>query len=304
MNYRRILDEIDRQVRRDFGKGKVATYIAPLARVEARKFGMAVRTVEGEEYAVGDAFEPFSIQSISKVFMLALALGREGEMLWRRVGREPSGTRFNSLVQLEYEHGIPRNPLINAGALVVTDVVMSNERSAKRAILQTVRALSGNRDVAFDAEVAKAEKVTGHLNRAIAHFLVSHGNLKNPVDKVLDAYFHQCAIAMSCMDLARAFLPFANEGVAPATGQRFLPRRTTKRLNAVMQSCGLYDAVGNFAYRVGIPAKSGVGGGIAGVIPRLLAVCVWSPELDASGNSYVGTKALELFTTKTRVSLF
>lgn len=304
MNYRRILDEIDRQVRRDFGKGKVATYIAPLARVDARKFGMAVRTVEGEECAVGDAFEPFSIQSISKVFMLALALRREGETLWRRVGREPSGTRFNSLVQLEYEHGIPRNPLINAGALVVTDVVMSNERSAKRAILQTVRALSGNRDVAFDAEVARAEKVTGHLNRAIAHFLVSHGNLKNPVDKVLDAYFHQCAIAMSCMDLARAFLPFANEGAAPATGTPFLPRRTTKRLNAVMQSCGLYDAVGNFAYRVGIPAKSGVGGGIAGVIPRLLAVCVWSPELDASGNSYVGTKALELFTTKTRVSLF
>lgn len=304
MNYPDILEAIERQVRREFRKGKVATYIPALARVPPTKFGMAVATVDGQVFKVGDADEPFSIQSISKVFALTLALKHEGAKLWKRVGREPSGNPFNSLVQLEYERGIPRNPFINAGALVTTDCIVMREPDAKRTILDFARHVSGNRAVGYDKEVAVSERKTGHRNAAIAHFLKSHGNLESDVDDVLDVYFHQCALAMSCVDLARAFLPLANEGILPTTGETILPKRMIKRVNAVMMTCGLYDAVGNFAFRVGIPAKSGIGGGIAGVIPRVLSVCVWSPELDASGNSHVGTKALELLTTKTHMSVF
>jgi len=303
-DYPTILEEIAHEARRELGKGKVASYIPALKSVSADKFGMAVCTVDGGEFLIGDAEEAFSIQSISKVFALMLALQHTGASLWRRVGREPSGSAFNSLVQLEAEHGIPRNPFINAGALVVTDCIASHDAGAQRSILGLARRLSGNPAIRYDQEVARSEKAWGHLNRAMAHFLKSHGNLRSEVDQVLDVYFLQCSIAMSCLDLARAFLPLANEGVLPATGELVLPKRRVKRINALMLTCGLYDAVGNFAFRVGMPAKSGVGGGIAGVIPRVLSVCVWSPELDRAGNSLAGGKALELLTTKTRLSVF
>ena len=304
MSYRRILQEIGRQVRHEFGRGKVADYIPALARVSPDKFGIAVCTVEGDEFLLGDAEEPFSIQSISKVLTLSLALKHEGAKLWRRVGREPSGNRFNSLVQLEHEHGIPRNPFINAGALVITDCLIAHGGDTLTTVLDYHRYLSRGRSILYDEEVARSEGEHGHLNAAMAHFLKSHGNLRSSVDEVLDAYFHHCSLAASCLDLARAFLHLANEGRAPNTGEMILPKRLTKRVNALMMTCGLYDAVGNFAFRVGIPAKSGVGGGIVGVIPRVLSICVWAPELDTNGNSHVGTKALELFTTKTQMSVF
>ena len=303
-DYQRVLDQIAQQARREFGKGRVAGYIPALAKAPPRAFGMAIELVGGGRFTVGDAARPFSIQSISKLFTLALALDSEGARLWKRVGREPSGNPFNSLVQLEYERGIPRNPFINAGALVVTDCIVASERDPKRAILDEVRRLSGNRSVAYDEAVARSEREHGHRNAAMAHFLKSHGNLRCAVDDVLDAYFHQCAIAMSCADLARAAGHLASGGVSPATGERIMPARRVKRINALMLTCGLYDAVGNFAYRVGIPAKSGVGGGIVGVIPGLLSTAVWSPELDAGGNSCAGTKALELLTTKLKRSVF
>ncbi len=304
MDYGRVLEEISREVQREFGRGKVAGYIPVLKAVPPRKFGMAVCTVDGDEHLLGDAEEAFSVQSISKVFTLMLALQYVGADLWRRVGREPSGTAFNSLVQLEAERGIPRNPFINAGALVVTDCVVSHDAAALRSVVGLARRLSGNAGIHVDAEVARSERAHGHLNRSIAHFLKSHNNLKSKVEEVLEVYFQQCALAMSCLDLARSFLPLANEGVMPGDGQRLFPKRRVKRINALMLTCGLYDGVGDFAFRVGIPAKSGVGGGIVGVIPRFLSICVWSPELDPTGNSLVGTKALELFTTKTRVSVF
>lgn len=304
IDYERILKEINREAQHEFGKGKVASYIPALKSVSPRKFGMAVCTVGGSEHLFGDATEPFSTQSITKVFMLMLALKHVGSALWRRVGREPSGTPFNSLMQLEVERGIPRNPFINSGALVVTDCVVEHEVSATRALLSLVRRLAQNNDIQFDREVARSERAYGHRNAAIGHFLKSHNNLHTNVDDVLNTYFQQCALAMSCCDLARALLPLANEGVLPGTNTRVLPKRRVKRINALMLTCGLYDGVGNFAFRVGIPAKSGVGGGIVGVIPRVLSVCVWSPALDPAGNSAVGTKALELFTTKTRLSVF
>jgi glutaminase len=299
-----VLREIERQVRPYFGRGRVANYIPALARVPRDKFGLAVVTVAGEEHVIGAADERFSVQSISKVFAFTLAVNALGAKLWKRVGREASGNPFNSLVQLEYERGIPRNPFINAGALVVTDCVVSRYRPPKGAILGLARRLAGVADIDFDREVARSEREAGHRNAALAHFLKAHGNLDNDVDTVLDAYFHQCSIAMSCRELARAFLHLANRGIAPATGQPVVSKRDTKRINALMMTCGLYDAMGQFAYRVGIPAKSGVGGGIVGVIPGVLSLAVWSPELDPSGNSLVGTKALELFTTKTRMSVF
>ena len=304
MNYQRILENIGQQVQREFGKGKVADYIPALARVPPKKFGITVATVEGDEFRFGDADEPFSIQSMSKVFTLSLALKLEVAKLWTRVGREPSGNPFNSLVQLEKERGIPRNPFINAGALVTTDTIVSYDQNAGRTMLEYVRHLSQNPALQYDEEVAMSEKEYGHLNFAMSYFLKSHGNFRCNVEEVLDVYFHQCALAMSCTDMARAFLHLANRGISPITGEKLIPARRAKRINAVMLTCGLYDAVGNFAYRVGIPAKSGVGGGIIGVIPGVLSICVWSPELDAYGNSRVGSKVLELFTTKTKLSVF
>ncbi len=304
MDYQRILEEIADEVRGEVGKGHVASYIPALAGVLPGKFGMAVRTLRGQAFAVGDAAEMFSIQSISKVFALTLAMQYEGETLFERVGREPSGNPFNSLVQLEYEHGIPRNPFINAGALVVTDCLLSHTADAKAVLLDFVRRLSGNAEIAYDEEVARSEKATGQRNAALAYFLKSFGNLKNNVEAVLDAYFYQCALRMSCEGLARAFLYLANEGVVPATGERLLTKSLTKRINALLLTGGTYDAVGDFAYRVGLPGKSGVGGGIAALMPGELGVCVWAPELNPSGNSLIGTLALELFTTKTGRSIF
>ena len=299
-----ILARVGKEAAKDFGKGKVADYIPALKRVPKRKLGIAVCTVAGDEYFFGDAEEAFSIQSISKVLTLAMALGHVGSNLWRRVGREPSGTAFNSLMQLERENGIPRNPFINAGALVVTDTIASHSSDAKKDLLEWARKLSGNKRVKFDLEVARSEQDAGDRNRAISYFLKTHGNLKSKVETVLDVYFHQCALAMSCADLARAFLPLANRGVLPGNPKAVMPPRRVKRINSLMMTSGVYDGAGNFAFQVGIPCKSGVGGGIAGVIPGVLSICVWAPELDKVGNSLVGTKALELFTTKTQLSIF
>lgn len=304
MDFDKMLHELPVHLQDLHGKGKVASYIPALAQVPADKFGLALCTIGGSLSQVGASNERFSIQSISKVFTLSLAMGYMDDELWRRVGREPSGSRFNSLVQLEYEKGIPRNPLINAGAIVICDVLVSNLDNPKQALLDYMRVLSGSYDLAFDEEVARSEKATGFINRALANFLKGHGNLHNDVDEVLDLYFHQCALAMSCTELARASLHLANRGVSDQLEESLLSPRQVKRLNALMMTCGLYDAVGEFAFRVGLPAKSGVGGGIIAVLPGEYSVAVWSPELDSSGNSLLGGAALEYITTVTGRSVF
>lgn len=299
-----VLDDVYSDAQRFIGKGKVAAYIPALAAVPIEKFGMAVLRADGVEAAAGDADEAFSIQSVSKVFTLVMAMRLRGASLWRRVGREPSGDPFNSLVQLEYEKGIPRNPFINAGAIAVADCVAAGHDDAKQAILAEVQALAGDPDIAFDLEVAASERETGFRNAAIANFLKAHGNLECHVDAVLDAYFHQCAIAMSCRSLARAGSFLANRGVSVVDGARVATERKTRRINALMATCGLYDAVGSFAFHVGAPAKSGVGGGMLAVIPGEMSIAVWSPGLDARGNSYVGVKALELFMNRIGRSIY
>lgn len=286
------------------GEGRVADYIPRLAQVPADRFGMAVATLDGGLFRIGDADEAFSIQSISKVFTLTMALEALGGDLWRRVGREPSGSAFNSLVQLERERGIPRNPLINGGAHVVADVVLSHYPDARGRLLAFVRERADNPGIDMDPEVARSERETGFRNAALANFIRSFGNLHNPVDAVLDFYFHQCALRMSCTDLARSFLYLANSGLCQRSGETVIGAERAKRINALMLTCGTYDAAGEFAFRVGLPAKSGVGGGIVAVVPGVLALAAWSPGLDEKGNSLAGAAALDRFTTLTGLSIF
>ncbi len=304
MDIQAILEEIHGEVSPCLKMGRVASYIPELANVPAERFGMAVRTVDGASYAIGDAEERFSIQSISKLFTLIMAVQLAGDALWKRVGREPSGNPFNSLVQLEYENGKPRNPFINAGALVVTDVILSYLDEATQTVRDIVAALCGKADIEFDLAVARSEQLTGHRNKAMAHFIKSFGNLDNDPDRVLEAYFHHCSLAMSCHELCEASLFLANNGIAPMSGDIIMTPSQVKYVNSLLLTCGTYDAVGDFAYRVGLPSKSGVGGGIVAVMPKRFSLCVWSPGLDDSGNSLAGTRALELFTTKTGISIF
>ncbi|WP_346176470.1 glutaminase [Streptomyces cuspidosporus] len=303
MDYQSLLEEVAAHVAPQIGQGEPAQYIPALASVDPRRFGIALADADGTVTGVGDWEVPFSVQSISKAFSLALVLEQDGERIWRRVGREPSGNPFNSLVQLEYENGIPRNPFINAGALVVTDRLQTLTGDASTTMLEFLRAESGNPDVAFDQVVAASESEHGDRNAALAHFMASYGNLDNPVPTVLEHYFWQCSIEMSCRDLALAGGFLARHGLR-ADGSRLLSPRQAKRINAVMLTCGTYDAAGDFAYRVGLPGKSGVGGGIVAVIPGRCTLCVWSPGLDARGNSVAGLAALDHFTTLTGWSVF
>ncbi len=304
MSYQQVLNQIQKDIQVFLGSGKVADYIPALANIDIQKFGMAIHTVDGERCMVGDAKEDFSIQSISKIFTLTMAMANGDESIWKRVGREPSGSKFNSLVQLEYEHGIPRNPFINAGAHVMTDIVYSNHEQPKQAILDFVRKISANEKVDFDLEVAKSERETGNRNLAMGYFMKSFGNIHNKVRDVLDVYFHQCSIAMNCVDLSKSFLYLANNGIMPTTGEVIIQRKDSDRINALMLTCGMYDSVGDFAYRVGLPSKSGVGGGIVSIVPGEMSIAVWSPGLSESGNSLVGTKALELFVEYTGKTIF
>ena len=301
-----ILAAVHDDMQAHLGQGQVADYIPALARVDPMRFGMAVMTVRGQVAVVGDADVPFSVQSVSKVFTLTMALEHMGAQLWTRVGREPSGTRFNSMVWLEQEQGIPRNPLINAGAIVVADVLLGQglPNAVIGRITDFLRDRTEDPTVNIDMEVAQSEADTGFLNASLANFLKAKGNLNGPVAEVLDVYFHQCALAMSCRQLARAALYLANDGVDPLTEDRVTTAVRARRINAVMMTCGHYDASGEFAFRVGLPGKSGVGCGILAVAPGRGAVAVWSPGLNAAGTSHVGALALERFAALAGWSVF
>ena len=286
------------------GKGKVADYIAPLAAVPAEKYAISVCTIDGKKYDIGDYTEKFSIQSISKVFTLAMLAPLTGNELWECVGKEPSGSPFNSLVQLEYEKGIPRNPFINAGALVITDNLMEKIPDLNKNILKFVRSLAGSNDINFNQTVADSEYITGERNKALAHLMKSFGNFKGKVSQVFRTYCNQCSIEMNTHQLAQAFLFLANKGVNPLNGEQIVSYRDCKRINSILLTCGYYDESGDVAYRVGMPGKSGVGGGIVAVIPGQLAIAVWSPELNKYGNSCRGIATLADFTTELGISIF
>ncbi len=285
-----ILLQLNADMRADADWGAVAAYIPELAGVNPAQFAIAVATTDGALHSAGDADTPFSVQSITKVFTLALALGRAGDHLWKRVGREPSGRAFNSIVQLEAEGGRPRNPFINAGAIVVTDDILTGRapRETLGEIMQFVRTAAGEDDIHINEKVAESENTHGHRNYALAHFLASTGNLNNSPEKTLGTYFHHCAIEMTVKQLAMAGRFLIDSPHAP---RMILPQRI-RRLNALMLTCGHYDGSGDFAYRVGLPAKSGVGGGILAIVPGVASIAVWSPGLNRYGNSLKGTEAM------------
>ncbi len=301
-----IVAEIAAEMAQAEARGRVADYIAPLAGVDPKHFGIAVATAGGDIHVAGDADLPFSIQSISKVFTLTLALGRVGDKLWERVGREPSGSAFNSIVQLETEQGVPRNPFINAGAIVVSDLILAGHqpREAIGEIMRFVRGLAGDEAIYIDEDIARAEQATGYRNAALANYMRAFGNLTNAVDLALGVYVHHCAIAMSCRQLALAGRYLMVGGINPETGRRVVSPQRARRINALMLTCGHYDGSGEFAFRVGLPGKSGVGGGILAIAPGRASIAVWSPGLNERGNSRLGTEALERLAHRTGWSVF
>ena len=303
MNYQEILETIYQEVLPFAHEGKQADYIPALAKVNPDHFGMCLSTVSGGTYAIKDSEKRFSIQSISKVFAIAAALSLKGEEIWKHVGKEPSGTAFNSLFQLELEKGIPRNPFINSGAIVVADVLMNGLQDPENDFINFVRTLCGNDSIDYNMEVALSEREHGYLNAAIANLLKYHGRLKNNIEDVLMFYFKMCSIEMNCTELSKAFLAFTGYKEFSYSGIN-LTSSQVKRLNAVMQTCGFYDEAGEFSYLVGLPGKSGVGGGIVAIHPLKYSVAVWSPRLNMKGNSIMGMKALELLTTYTAESIF
>ncbi|WP_413519772.1 glutaminase [Psychrobacter glacincola] len=301
-----ILDDIAAEIALETDRGKVADYIPQLAHVDLNQFGIAVATPDGQVYAAGNASTLFSIQSISKVFTLTIGLGKLGDAIWTHVGREPSGDPFNSIMVLEKEFGRPRNPFINAGAIAVVDSIMMGHEPKEilGEILRFVHFIADDDSIRFDHKVAASEMDHRDRNAALAHFMKSFGHLKHDVDKVLGVYFHQCSIAMSCEQLARAGLFLVSNGVNQPTGIRVINAQQSRRINSLMMMCGHYDGAGEFAYRVGLPGKSGVGGGILTIAPGKGSIAVWSPGLDHVGNSKLGLKALELLVQKTGWSVF
>ena len=303
MDYQKIMEDIYQEILPYADKGKQADYIPALAKVNPDQYGMCIQTVYGDTFTHMQADERFSIQSITKVFALAMCLSIKGEDLWKRVGKEPSGTAFNSLVQLEVEKGIPRNPFINAGAIVLADILLEELDDAETEFIDFVRALCGEDSIDYNMTVATSERENGYLNAAIANMLKYHGTISGDIESVLNFYFKMCSVEMSCRELAKAFIAFTNARRFNYSGYK-LTSSQIKRLNAVMQTCGFYDEAGEFSYLVGLPGKSGVGGGIVAVYPMRYSVAVWSPRLNSKGNSVMGMKALELLTTRTEESIF
>ncbi|MGN5374878.1 glutaminase A [Sphingomonas hankookensis] len=268
-------------------------------------FGMAVATPDGGLFHGGYSHIRFPLQSISKVFALELALEACGDQVFKRVGREPSGDPFNSIVDLERNKGVPRNPFINAGALVVCDILVEHkgDDASARAVVEFVRREAGLSDVVLNDDVLESGRKGGDLNRAMMSFARHHGNLHCDIDEVMEAYVHQCAIEIDAKSLAKAglFLTRTARSGDPEDDKR---AKRTRRLLSLMTTSGQYDGSGDFAYRVGLPAKSGVGGGILAIVPQVASIAVWSNNLDRQGNSILGVRALELLADKADWSVF
>lgn len=304
MDYQKILNNVYENTLSSGDQGHIADYIPELAIVSPNYFGAHLSTIENQQYGVGNNKDRFSIQSIAKVFSLILAYKILDSDTWERVGVEPSGTAFNSLVQLETDNGRPRNPFINSGALVICDILMSHLSHPKHELLDFIRDLSGNKLINYSDRVANSEKSVGYRNVALCNFIKSYDNIKNDPYEVLDLYYNLCSIEMSCEELSNAFLIMANKGRSTINNQTFLTPSQTKRINAIMQSCGFYDESGEFTFKVGLPGKSGVGGGIIAIHPGYYSIAVWSPQLNKKGNSFRGMRFLEQFTTETEFSIF
>lgn len=304
MSHSDLIAEVFKKVLKIDNEGELASYIPELALVKSNKFGVHISTTSNFNFGLGDFRENFSIQSIAKVFSLCLAYKLLGEDIWERVCVEPSGTGFNSLIQLENDNGIPRNPFINSGALVISDILVSHLNNPKDDLLRFMKSLSTNQDINYSPKISASEKSIGYRNIALCNFIKSLGNIKNEPEVVLDFYFDLCSLELDCKSLSELFLFLANKGKTKHDNNQILTKSQTKRINALMQTCGFYDQSGDFAFKVGLPGKSGVGGGIIAINPNKYAIAVWSPKLNEKGNSYRGMKFLEAFTTLTELSIF
>ena len=304
---KQVVDEIvgRMDVIEDFGKA--ADHVEGLGEIETDRFGITVATVDGDVITGGDTEVPFPIQSISKVFALTLALRAFGDDVWKRVGREPSGDPFNSIVDLERHKGIPRNPFINPGALVVCDILLGRpgdhgDHADVRTFLE--HHVGEKKLGRVDEIVTEDGKSAGFLNRAIANLAKAFDNLHHDVEAVMKFYVEQCAVELTCRQLALAGRYLMHDGVDGKAEDPDADARLSRRVNALMLTCGQYDGSGEFAYRVGLPAKSGVAGGIMAIAPDTASIAVWSPTLDENGNSLLGTLALEQLTTRMGWSVF
>jgi glutaminase len=304
MNFQQIIDSISEEIIQLDNPGKVATYIPELGKVPADKFGVHLTQIKDTHFSYGNSDEKFSIQSVAKVFGLALAYKEVGEDIWNRVGVEPSGASFSSIVQLETNEGIPRNPFINAGAIVICDILLSTFSNPKQELLRFIHKASGNTSISFNPVIAASEKSTNFKNMALVNLMKSFGNIHNPIEDVMDFYEHLCAIEMSCKELSRSFMFLAAHGINPCTNEQIISESQAKRINAIMQLCGFYDEAGEFSFRVGLPGKSGVGGGIVAILPSKYSIAIWSPKLNKKGNSFLGMQFLERFTSVTEASIF
>jgi len=304
MRFKKIIEETYFEIKNMDDSGTLPTYIPELANIDTGKFGVYISTIDQQSFGIGDYKEKFSIQSISKVLSLSLAYQILGKKIWKRVGVEPSGTQFNSLTQLEADNGIPRNPFMNAGAIVVADILINHLANPKEDFIKFVRNITSNSKISYSEKIALSEKKVGFRNTAICNFLKSYGNIDNDPNEVLDFYYDLCSIEMNCQEISDTFLFLANHGKNPTNNYSVLTKSQTKRINALMQTCGFYDESGEFAFKVGLPGKSGVGGGIIAIFPNQFAITTWHPKLNKKGNSYKGMKFLEAFTTKTESSIF
>lgn len=304
MDYQLIIKKIYDDILSKENKGKVPDYIPEIACISENKFGVSFADLKGSTFGTGDFLEKFSIQSISKVFALTFVYEKVGEKLWERVDVEPSGNAFNSLIRLESDNGIPRNPFINAGALVICDVLLEICENPKEQLLQFIRDLAAVDDIFFNEKVAASEMQNSFRNAAMCNYMKSFGNITNLPDAVIELYCHLCSIEMTCQQVSKSFLYLANEGKDPSTKTQIIPSNKVKRINAILLTCGFYDESGEFSFLVGLPGKSGVGGGIVAILPQKYCITVWSPKLNEKGNSYRGMKFLEEFTTQTGESIF
>ncbi|MBU2929311.1 glutaminase [Winogradskyella psychrotolerans] len=303
-DYSQIIENAYKFTKSLKNQGKLATYIPELANVDPDKFGVHMTKLDGDNFGIGDHLEKFSIQSIAKVLSLSLAVKFLGERIWTRIDVEPSGTKFDSLLLLETYKGIPRNPFVNSGAIVICDILITHLENAREEFLEFVRDLSDIPDLNYSDKIADSEKATGFRNVALCNFIKSLGNIKNDPAEVLDFYFDMCSLEMNCEQLSRTFSFLANGGKKLSDGKKILTSSQTKRINALMLTCGFYDESGEFAFKVGLPGKSGVGGGIVALYPNNFTIAVWSPKLNPNGNSFKGMKLLETVTTHSEMSIF
>jgi glutaminase len=288
-------------------EGKVASYIPELQKADPDSLGICVVTLQGEEFCEGNCEERFTIQSISKVITLMLAILDNGKSnVFSRIGMEPTEAGFNSIINLETSHSNkPINPMINAGAIAVVSLISGNSgQEMFERILKFARKITGNPTLDINEQVYLSEKNTGHRNRSLAYFMKSIGVIEREVEEILDVYFKQCSIEANCRDIARIGAMLANDGVLPWTGERIVSREAARIVKTIMVTCGMYDASGEFAVHIGIPAKSGVGGGILASVPARMGIGVYGPALDKKGNSIGGIKVLESLSSELDLSIF